>query len=83
MPEFTTSQLKRIGGTMLKDDAQARFDNLVGVAHPENRLYQAGWDNGEWTCCECGGMIGKNLNGVSPYALARQHAAKCEELNHG
>ena len=83
MSEFTTSQLKRIGASMLKYAAQKRYDKLVGISDPANRLYQAGWNDGEWTCCECGGMIGKNLNGVSPYALARQHAEKCEELNHG
>ena len=41
-------------------------------------LYDAGWsDNGEWTCALCGVMIGKNLNGARPFALANEHAEQC------
>jgi len=38
-------------------------------------LLRAGWctDSGEWTCAQCGTMLGKNLHGDSPFALARQH----------
>ena len=46
----------------------------------ENVLYNAGWERGEWTCAECGTMIGKNLNGDGPYALAREHAEKCNKI---
>ena len=43
-------------------------------------IYNAGWqDNGEWHCSQCRTMIGKNLLGDRPFALAREHAIECEK----
>lgn len=40
--------------------------------------YEFGWNpNGEWQCRLCGTIIGKNLNGDKPFALAREHANQC------
>jgi len=37
---------------------------------------RAGWgQDGEWTCAQCGTMIGCNLNGEKPFGLAREHVA--------
>tara|TARA_A100001515_G_C4518811_1_gene192669 strand:- start:381 stop:617 length:237 start_codon:yes stop_codon:yes gene_type:complete len=45
-------------------------------------VYNAGWDGaGEWTCCCCGRMIGKNLKGESPFLMARQHSENCGKLS--
>ena len=45
-------------------------------------VYNAGWDGaGEWTCCCCGRMIGKNLKGESPFLMARQHSENCSKLS--
>jgi len=62
----------------LIDIARAAFYDAPGKTKWE-KIYNAGWKNGEWTCCECGCMIGKNLKGESPYYLARGHAMKCGE----
>lgn len=82
---FTPASFKRIGATMLKDDAIERYESFKNS--PDNTwndallVYNAGWDShGEWTCCQCGTMIGKNLNGDKPFLLARQHAEQCKEL---
>lgn len=45
-------------------------------------VYNAGWDSaGEWTCCCCGRMIGKNLMGDRPYLLAKEHSLDCKKLS--
>jgi hypothetical protein len=41
-------------------------------------LYRRGWNlNGEWQCPKCRTIIGKNLLGEKPYALAKEHSLKC------
>jgi hypothetical protein len=69
--------LKRVGAIMLMNDAIKRYQKLSKTTmwDEEDLIYNAGWDKyGEWTCCKCGAMIGKNLNGHRPFALARKHA---------
>lgn len=68
----------------LKEAAIRRYQQIVegDICPPQPwlRIYHAGWDdNGEWTCCCCGRMYGKNLNGDKPYLLARIHAMNCPE----
>lgn len=76
---------------MLKDDAIKRYKELESKFDYSSSdkpiyevkllfVYRSGWDDhGEWTCCQCGAMIGKNLNGDKPFLLARQHVDKCKE----
>jgi len=61
-------------GATLQQRAEQRLRAGAG-------LLRAGWcPAGEWTCAKCGTMLGKNLNGDSPFALAREHvAAGCPE----
>lgn len=35
--------------------------------------WPGGWLNGEWKCKKCGTIIGKNLRGEPPFALAAEH----------
>ena len=58
----------------LREKAVERYLEMSERMTPWNAIYSAGWENGEWTCCCCGTMIGKNLKGESPWALARTHA---------
>jgi transcription initiation factor TFIIIB Brf1 subunit/transcription initiation factor TFIIB len=65
----------------LKENAILNYKDLASnpVLTEEQKINQAGWYAGEWTCCKCGCMIGKNLKSEVPYFLARQHAKKCAE----
>lgn len=60
----------------LQQLAAERLETQPGTDNA-TRVYNAGWHNGEWTCCKCGAGIGKNLNGESPFLLARRHAVRC------
>lgn len=61
----------------LKDLAAARMATAPGFTIAD-KLYNAGWDGvGEWTCANCGRMIGKNPKGDKPFLLARNHANEC------
>ena len=76
--------LRRVGRSLLKDAAAKRRAEYL--ADKLNRwdetllTYNAGWERGEWTCCHCGRMFGKNLNGDSPFLLAREHSAECDNI---
>jgi hypothetical protein len=60
---------------LLKDIARMKFDKMSDDIALHDRIYNAGWSpDGEWTCCICGRMYGKNLKGESPYLLAREHS---------
>ena len=64
----------------LRERAVQRFHELDQEClemKDRDLVYNAGWHNGEWTCCCCGRMIGKNLNGDKPFLLARRHAESC------
>ena len=57
-------------------EIQANRPDLSDTLH----LYNAGWDAcGDWTCAQCGRMIGKNLNGDMPFWLAKEHSKKCQD----
>lgn len=74
------SQIKKERKKMtLKENAILNYNELASNPEltEEHRISQAGWYAGEWTCCKCGCMIGKNLKGESPYLLARKHAVEC------
>jgi hypothetical protein len=62
-----------------------KMDNLQTRAQARmtegKDLYNAGWENGEWTCAHCFTMIGKNLKDEKPFSLARQHAGECQDKN--
>jgi hypothetical protein len=66
----------------LIDLAQAKLfeiENNHPDMPPDIQLYNAGWDaTGEWMCAKCGYGIGKNLNGDTPFWLAKEHAKKCK-----
>ena len=62
----------------LIDLAKSKMKNQPPGLTESQKLYNSGWDgHGEWTCANCGRMIGKNLLGDSPFLLARQHAEEC------
>lgn len=63
----------------LKENAILNYNELASnpVLTEATRINQAGWYAGEWTCCKCGCMIGKNLKGESPFLLAGRHAEEC------
>lgn len=63
---------------MLKQLASFEFESMVerGV-DSRQATYLSGWHSGEWTCPHCGRMFGKNLNGESPFFLARRHSTDC------
>ena len=63
----------------LQDRAKQELDRIKEnpILNFEEKLNLAGWFNGEWTCACCGTMIGKNLKGESPFALARIHSYEC------
>jgi hypothetical protein len=63
----------------LRDVAQRKFDKMPEGMALSDRIYKAGWCSaGEWTCCSCGRMYGKNLKGESPFLLARMHSNICK-----
>jgi hypothetical protein len=63
----------------LRDIAQHKFDQMPKDVPLSDRIYNAGWSpDGEWTCCGCGKMYGKNLNSESPFLLARKHSDVCK-----
>lgn len=63
----------------LRELAQFNYDSLASntILTEAQKINQAGWEKGEWTCCKCGTMIGKNLKGESPHLLAFRHAGEC------
>lgn len=65
----------------LIDIAKQNLEADKSSLPPSDKLRNAGWHNGEWTCAKCGLMIGKNLIGESPFLLARQHAMQCTLKN--
>jgi hypothetical protein len=66
----------------LQERAREEMDKLRvnSILTVSEKLNLAGWYKGEWTCACCGTMIGKNLKGESPFALARKHSLECEHI---
>lgn len=86
-PTYYTDPMKKNWGL---DEAKERADNLAKEASKWNDTsagttdegnavgnWTGGWLKGEWKCPQCGTMIGKNLRGAQPFALAREHQEKC------
>ena len=61
--------------------ARKRYKVLVGIETVEARVYHAGWDHGEWTCCRCGLVIGKQeeTRSIPSYGAAGKHSLECGE----
>ena len=61
--------------------ARIRYKDLVGIETVSARVYHAGWNQGEWTCCRCGLVIGKkkDTRSVYDYGAAGKHSLECGE----
>ncbi len=61
--------------------ARIQYKRLVGIETVSDRVYHAGWDQGEWTCCRCGLVIGKkkDTKSVYSYGAAGKHSLECGE----
>ena len=69
--------------------ARKRYKALVGIETVSARVYHAGWDQGEWTCCRCGLVIGKQIvqtypfheetRSIPSYGAAGKHSLECGE----
>ena len=61
--------------------ARIQYKRLVGIETVSDRVYHAGWDQGEWTCCRCGLVLSKkkDTRSVPDYGAAGKHSLECGE----